>query len=74
MIPFTARQKAASGLVVSLDALFIEALFEWKRVDAGQLDDDEITKRRRKLMELRYTRKRENSRPAIFPSARIFWH
>lgn len=54
VIPFTARQKAASGLVVSLDALFIEALFEWERVYAGQLDDDEITKRRRKLMELRH--------------------
>jgi hypothetical protein len=54
VIPFTARQKAANGLVVSLDALLIEALFEWESIYVGQLSDDEITARRRKLMELRH--------------------
>jgi hypothetical protein len=54
VIPLTALQKAASALVVSLDALLIDALFEWESVYAGQLSDDEITARRRKLMQLRH--------------------
>jgi hypothetical protein len=54
VIPVTARHKAANGLVVSLDALLIEALFEWESVYAGQLSDEEITAKRRNLMELRH--------------------
>ena len=53
VIPFTGRHKAASGLVVSLDALLIEALYEWESVYGGQFTNEEITERRRKLMELR---------------------
>jgi hypothetical protein len=53
-IPFTGRHKAASGLVVSLDALLIEALNEWESVYGGQFTNEEITERRRKLMELRH--------------------
>ncbi len=36
-IPFTARQKAANALLTDLDALFIEALYEWERVFSGKL-------------------------------------
>jgi hypothetical protein len=54
VIPFTNRHKAANGLVVSLDALLIEALYEWESVYGGQFTDEEITERRRKLMELRH--------------------
>lgn len=53
-IPMTARHKAANGLVVSLDALLIEALYEWESVFGGQFTNEEITERRRKLMELRH--------------------
>jgi hypothetical protein len=44
-IPLTARYNAASGLVMSLDALFIEAIFEWEAVFGGQLTNEEITER-----------------------------
>jgi hypothetical protein len=54
VIPYTSRHKAANGLVVSLDALLIEALYEWESVYGGQFTDEEITERRRKLMELRH--------------------
>ena len=54
VIPFTARQKAASGLAMSFDALLIEALYEWESVFAGRLSDEEITERRRTLMQLRH--------------------
>jgi hypothetical protein len=50
-IPLTARYKATSALVMSLDALFIEALFEWEAIFAGQLSNDEISERWRKLMQ-----------------------
>jgi hypothetical protein len=54
VIPFTSRHKAANGLVVSLDALLIEALFEWESVYSARFTNEEITERRRKLMELRH--------------------
>jgi hypothetical protein len=54
VFPLTTRQQAANGLVMSLDALFIEALYEWEGVYAGQFNNEEITERRRKLMQLRH--------------------
>src|SRR6185312_15254454 len=49
-IPYTARQKSANAMLTDLDALFIEALFEWESVFSGKLTNEEITERRRKLM------------------------
>lgn len=53
-IPYTARQKAADALLNDLDALFIEALFEWENVFSAKLTDEEITERRRRLMQLQH--------------------
>jgi len=53
-IPYTARNKAATALLMDLDALFIETLFEWESVYAGAFTNGQITERRRKLMELRH--------------------
>jgi len=50
-IPFTTRQKGANDLLTSLEALFIEALFEWECVFSAQFTNEEITERRRKLMQ-----------------------
>jgi hypothetical protein len=54
VFPFTARLSATSGAVMSLDALFIEALFEWEGVFSGQFSNEEIADKRRKLMQLRH--------------------
>ena len=54
VFPFTARHRAANDLVVTLEALRIEGLYEAERVYAGQFTDDEITELRRKLMRLRH--------------------
>ena len=54
VIPFTARHKAASALSMTLDALIIEALYEWEGVYAARFSNEEITGRRRKLMQLRH--------------------
>jgi hypothetical protein len=53
-IPYTARQKAANALLTDLDALFIEALFEWEGVFSAKFTNEEITERRRKLMQLQH--------------------
>jgi hypothetical protein len=54
VIPFTAHHKAASALSMTLDALVIEALYEWESVYAARFTIEEIIDRRRKLMQLRY--------------------
>jgi len=59
-IPLAARHKAASALATSLDALFIEALFEWEGVFAGQLSDREITERWQHLMQRQLDAQREH--------------
>jgi hypothetical protein len=53
-IPYTARQKAANALLTDLDALFIEALFEWESVFSAKFTNEEITERRRRLMQLQH--------------------
>lgn len=50
-IPYTARHKAANDLLNGLNALFIEALFEWEGVFAAQFPIEDIVDRRRKLMQ-----------------------
>jgi hypothetical protein len=54
VFPLTPRQQAANNLLMSLDALFIEALYEWEGVYSGRYDNEEIVERRRKLMQLRH--------------------
>jgi len=54
VIPFTSRNQAASGLAESLDALVIDALYEWEGVYGGQFTIEEITNRTRKLRQLRH--------------------
>jgi len=54
VFPFTANQKAASALSMTLDALLIEALYDWESIYAARFTIEEITERRRKLMQLRH--------------------
>jgi len=54
VVPFAARQKATNALLFGLDALFIEALFEWESVFSGILSNTEIMERRKKLMQLQH--------------------
>jgi hypothetical protein len=70
VIPFTARYKAASGLVMSLDALLIETLYEWEGIYGGQFTNEEITERRRKLMELRHKAEVEHFPTGDLPERR----
>ncbi len=66
VFPFAARHKAANDLVVSLELLLIEALYEAERVWAGRFTDDEINELRRKLM-----RQRHEAELRHFPSGNL---
>jgi hypothetical protein len=67
-IPYTARQKAANALLADLDALFIEALFEWEGVFSAKFTNEEITERRRKLMQLQHEFDRKHFPTGDLPS------
>jgi hypothetical protein len=66
-IPLTARHKATIALVTSLDTLVIEALYQWEGVFGGQFSNEEITDRRRKLMQLRHEAEVEHLPTADLP-------
>ena len=53
VFPLSARRRAASDLLATLDAQFIEALHEWESVYAGAMKHGDITDRRLKLMQRR---------------------
>jgi hypothetical protein len=51
VFPVTFQHQVAAELTMNLEALLIEALFEWEGVFAGIFTDVEIMERRRRLME-----------------------
>ncbi len=53
-IPFTQRQRGTNAFCAALDALFIDAQMEWEDIYGGKLDEDEINRRRHRLMKLRH--------------------
>jgi hypothetical protein len=53
-IPITQRQRGANALCATLDAIFIDAQMEWEDIYGGKLDEDDIKRRRHRLMKLRH--------------------
>ena len=49
-LPLAKIHEGAARLTQSLDALFIEAQFEWERIAAGKLEEEEISAARRRIM------------------------
>ncbi len=56
VFPFSKKHKAASEHTITLNGLFIDAQLEWESIFSGRYTDDEIVKRRHKLMKLPTTR------------------
>jgi hypothetical protein len=54
VFPFTKKHKAASEHTITLNGLFIDAQLEWENIFSGRYTDDEIAKRRHKLMKLQH--------------------
>ncbi len=51
-LPLAKQLEGASQLSLGLDSLFIEAQFEWERIAAGRLTEDEISSARKRNMSL----------------------
>ena len=49
-LPLAKIHDGAARLTQDLDTLFIEAQFEWERIAAGKLEEDEISAARRRIM------------------------
>lgn len=58
VFPFTKKHKAASAHAITLGSLFIDAQLEWENIFSGRYTDDEIMKRRHKLMKLQHDAER----------------
>ena len=53
-LPLSARQKGLVTFGNALDAIFIDALFEWESIDAEPMKAPEITRRWHTLMRVRH--------------------
>ena len=58
VFPFTKKHKAASAHTIILGSLFIDAQLEWENIFSGRYTDEEIMKRRHKLMKLQHEAER----------------
>ena len=58
VFPFTKKHKAASAHTIVLGSLFIDAQLEWENIFSGRYTDEEIMKRRHKLMKLQHDAER----------------
>ncbi len=54
VFPFVKKHRAASAHTILLGTLFIDAQLEWESIFTGRYTDDEIMKRRHKLMKLQH--------------------
>jgi hypothetical protein len=54
VFPFAKKHKAACEHAITLDSLFIDAQLEWEGIFSGKYTDDEIARRRHKLMKLQH--------------------
>lgn len=53
-LPLAKRYEGACQLSMSLDAMFIDAQFEWEAVAAGRLTEEEIVAARKRMMTLEH--------------------
>jgi len=53
VFPFVQQHKAASDLTVALELLFIDTQYEWEKIYAGKMGDDDIMAARQKMQKLR---------------------
>lgn len=57
---YATRLRGATALSFALEALFIDCLMEWEDIFGGRIEEEEIIKRRHKLMTLRHDADRKH--------------
>jgi hypothetical protein len=53
VFPFAKLHKSASDLTVALELLFIDAQYEWEKIYAGKMGDEDIMAARQKMQKVR---------------------
>ena len=72
VFPFTKKHKAASTHTITLGSLFIDAQLEWENIFSGRYTDEEIMKRRHKLMKLQHDAERTSFPDGLAPQESLF--
>lgn len=72
VFPFTKKHKAASEHAIALNSLFIDAQLEWESIFAGRYADEEIVRRRHKLMKLQHDAERNSFPDGLARRASFF--
>jgi hypothetical protein len=71
VFPFAKEHKAASELTVALELLFIDAQYEWEKIYAGKMGDDDIMAARQKMQKLRLEAERKYFPEGFEPPAKL---
>jgi hypothetical protein len=60
VFPFAKEHKSASDLTVALELLFIDTQYEWEKIYAGRMSEEDIMAARRKMQKLRLEAERKH--------------
>ena len=71
VFPFAQQHKAASDLTVALELLFIDAQYEWEKIYAGKMGDDDIMAARQKMQKLRLEAEQKYFPEGFQPSSKL---
>ena len=74
VFPFAKDHKSASDLTVALELLFIDAQYEWEKIYAGKMSDEDIMSARRKMQKLRLEAERKRECPKFCVRGRVDHH
>jgi hypothetical protein len=71
VFPFAREHRSASDLTVALELLFIDAQYEWGKIYAGTMTDEDIMGARRKMQKLRLEAEQKHFRDGFQPRKRL---
>jgi hypothetical protein len=71
VFPFAKDHKSASDLTVALELLFIDAQYEWEKIYAGKMSDEDIMSARRKMQRLRLEAERKHFPEGFEPPTKL---
>ncbi len=72
VFPFSKKLKAASAHTIALESLFIDAQLEWENIFSGRYTDEEIMKRRHRLMKLEHDAESASFPDGLAPREALF--
>jgi hypothetical protein len=68
---FAREHKSASDLTVALEILFIDTQYEWEKIYAGKMSEEDIMAARRKMQKLRLEAERNHFPDGFQPPSKL---